>query len=178
MPSEEINALAPQDLLKGLGKAVAEEEARYFLRYWFGGEDLSDLPRRGWEEAQNWFFMREAWGPELQAEKLRHMIEASEHDPDYWEVLNYIAIHCHALRRRWPAMLADWDIEVRVGLRSRPPQPRGNRGQPRYAKDRRNEWIAGAFSGLQSLHTPVAITSPSFDFEASLAQPGMRRPGR
>ncbi len=38
-----------------------------------------------------------------------------------------------------------------MGLRSKPPQPRSNRGQPHYAKDRRNKWIAGAFSELASL---------------------------
>ena len=42
-------------------------------------------------------------------------------------------------------------IPYSLGPRPKPPQPRGNRGSPSYAKDRRNRWIAGAFSGLESL---------------------------
>ena len=42
-------------------------------------------------------------------------------------------------------------IPYSLGPRSKPPPPRGNRGPPNYAKDRRNRWIAGAFSGLESL---------------------------
>ena len=148
---EERHALIWEGKFGGLGEADAEAEARCFVRYYLGGADLSDLPGPSVEEALDWFAMREAWGPEFQADKLTNMIEASEHDPYYWEVLNDIAIQCHALRRRFPARLADWDIEVRLGLRSKPPPPRGNRGQPSYAKDRRNRWIAGAFSGLESL---------------------------
>ena len=79
---------------------------------------LSDIEPRRLEEARNWFGMRKEWGPELQAEKLRNMIDASERDLDYWEALHYIAIGCQDQRRRFPAMLADWDIEVRLGLRS------------------------------------------------------------
>lgn len=144
VPSEEINALAPQDLLKGLGKAAAEEEARYFVRYWFGGEDLSDTPPQGISEGHNWFAILEQWGPERQEEKLRNMIDASEQNPDYWDALTYIEVQLLCARIPWPDILADWELEVRMGLRSKPPA-RGNRGQPPYAKDRRNGWIAGAF---------------------------------
>ena len=148
---EERDALIWEGKFHGLSEVDAEEEARCFVRYYLGGADLSDLPRRTMEEALDWFRMREAWGPEFQADKLYNLIEASEHDPDAWEVLNYIIIHCHALRRRLPARLADWDMDVRLGLRSEPPQPRSNRGQPHYTKDRRNKWIAGAFSDLAFL---------------------------
>ncbi len=148
LPPKEHRALLRHDLFKGLARVAAEEEARYVVRYLLSGEDLSDIPPRGPLEAENWFAMREQWGAKRQAEKLRNMIAASERDPDYWTALNHIAIRLQAERRRWPAILADWDIEVRQGRRSKPAQPRGNRGQPSYTKDRRDLWIAYAFGVL------------------------------
>ena len=148
VPPEEHRALLHKDLFQGLAKGAVEEEARYVVRYLLSGVDLTDIPPRGPREAENWFAMREEWGARRQAEKLRNMIAASKHDPDYWTALNHVAIRIQAERRRWPAILADWDIEVRRGRRSKPPQPRGNKGQPAYAKDSRNLWIAYAFGVL------------------------------
>ena len=149
-PQEHLTLLC-EGLFKGLGKVDAEEEARYIVRYLLSGEDLSDIPTRGPREAQNWFEMREEWGAARQTEKLRNMIDASQHDLDYWTALNEIAIRIQEERQWWPAMLADWDIAVRRGTWSRPARVRGNQGQPHYAKDARNLWIAYVFRVLVHL---------------------------
>ena len=115
------------------------------------GADVSDVPPRGWEEGRDWLAMREEWGSELQAGKLRNMIEASDYDVDYWDALVYITMVFLAQRRPLPARLANWNIEILLGLRSRPRGRRGNRGQPPYVHDRRNDGIATGFSGLQTL---------------------------
>ena len=151
MSPQEHNALLCDGLFKGLGRAEAEEEARYVVRYLLSGEDLSDIPPRGAREARNWFAMREEWGAARQTEKLRNMIDASQHDLDYWTALNHIAIRIQEERRWWPAMLADWDIAVRRGMQSKPAQPRGKDGRSHYAKDARNLWIAYAFTLLVHL---------------------------
>ena len=148
---EEHDALLRDGLFRGLDKVAAEEEARYVVRYLLSGEDLSDIPPRGPREASNWFAMRDEWGAERQTEKLRSMIAASRHDLDYWTALNHIAIRIQEERRWWPAMLADWDIAVRRGTWSRPTRVRGNQGEPHYAKDARNLWIAYAFGILVDL---------------------------
>ena len=151
MAPHQHRALLREALFRGLDKVEAEEEARYVVRYLLSGKDLSDIPSRGPCEARNWFTMREAWGTARQTEKLRNMIDASQHDLDYWTALNHIAIRIQEERLWWPALLADWDIAVRRGMRSRPAQGRGNRGQPHYAKDARNLWIAYAFRVLVHL---------------------------
>ena len=151
MPPQEHNALLREGLFHGLDDVAAEEEARYVVRYLLAGEDLSDIPPRGPLEAQNWFAMRDEWGADRQAEKLRNMIAASRHDPDYSTALDHIAIRIQEERRWWPAMLADWDIAVRRGTWSKPARVRGNQGQPRYAKDARNLWIAYTFTLLVHL---------------------------
>lgn len=148
---EEHYALLREGLFKGLALVAVEEEARYVVRYLLSGEDLSDIAPRGPREAQNWFAMREEWGVRRQAQKLRHMIAASQQDIDYWIALNHIAIRIQEERRWWPPMLADWDIAVRQGFRSQPAQLRSNYGQPHYAKDSRNVWITYAFSVLVHL---------------------------
>ena len=149
--SEEVSAVWPKGLLAGMGRAEAEEEARLFLRYYLGGADLSDIDPRGWEEAKDWFATREKQRPEVQTERLRNMIEASDYDRDYWDALVYISMMFLAERKPLPARLAGWNIENLMELRHKPRRRRGNKGQPPYAKDRRNKWIAGTFSGLQSL---------------------------
>ncbi len=151
VPPREHNALLRKGLFKGLDRADAEEEARYVVRYLLSGEDLSDIPPRGPREARNWFEMREEWGAARQSEKLWNMIDASQHDLDYWTALNEIAIRIQEERHRWPAMLADWDIAVRRGTWSRPAQPRGKDGRPHYANDARNLWIAYTFTLLVQL---------------------------
>ena len=151
MTVEEHRALIRPGALKGLGKAEAEEQGRLTLRYLLAGADLSDVPPRGWEEGRDWFAMGEEWGPELQAVKLRNMIEASDYDVDYWNALMYIFMVFLAEHRPLPARLANWNIEIVLGLRSKPRGRRGNRGQPPYANDRVNDWIAYAVSELQIL---------------------------
>ena len=148
---QEHRALVHEGLFRGLDEAAAEEEARYVVRYVLSVADLSDIPPRGPLEAENWFAMRDEWGAARQTEKLRNMIAASRHNFDYWTALNHIAIRIQEERRWWPAMLADWDIAVRRGTRSKPAQPRGSHGLPHYAKDARNLWIAYAFSVLHHL---------------------------
>ena len=56
----------------------------------------------GPREARNWFEMREEWGAARQTEKLRNMIDASQHDLDYWTALNEIAIRIQEERRCGP----------------------------------------------------------------------------
>jgi len=147
----EHHVLLRDGLFRGLDKVAAEEEARYLVRYLLSGEDLSDIPPRGPLEARNWFAMRDEWGAERQTEKLRNMIAASRHDLDYWTALDHIAIRIQEERRWWPAMLADWDIAVRRGTWPRPAGVRGNHGEPPYAKNARNLWIAYAFGVLVDL---------------------------
>ena len=146
--AEEHYALLREGLFKGLGTVDAEEEARYVVRYLLSGEDLSDIAPRGPREAENWFAIREEWGVKRQAQKLCNMIAASQQDIDYWTALNHTAIRIQEERRWWPSVLADWDIAVRRGIRPKPSQPRGNQGQPPYAKDSRNVWITYTFSVL------------------------------
>lgn len=148
---QEHHALLREGLFEGLSKLDAEEEARYVLRYLLSGKDLSDISPRGPCEARNWFTMRKTWGAERQAEKLRNMIAASRHDSEYGIALDHIAIRYQEQRRPWPAPLADWDIAVRLGMWPTPARVRGNKGQPRYAKDARNLWIAYAFRLLVHL---------------------------
>ena len=95
--------------------------------------------------------MRDEWGAERQMEKLRAMIAASRYYPDYFIALEHVAIGIQERRLWWPDILADWDIAVRRGTWSKPARPRGNRGQPHYAKDVRNLWIAYAFGILVDL---------------------------
>lgn len=151
LPQEEHRALLRKGLLEELPTVDAQAEARLVVRYLLSGKDLSDIPPRGPREAEDWFAMRGEWGAVRQAEKLRNMIAASQYDIDYWIALNYIVIRIQVERRRWPAMLADWDVAVRRGLRSKPARARGNKGQPHYAKTARNQWIASAFSALVHL---------------------------
>ena len=142
--SEEIHAVVHEGMLMEMDKADAQELGRCFVELWFAGEDLSDIPWCGVEWANDWFATDEVWGSDGRAEMLLDLIDASDDDPDARDALNHIAIRLHAERRRWPGALADWDIEVRRGLRPKPAQRRGNRGQPPYAKDRRNRYIASA----------------------------------
>ena len=148
---QEHDALLREGLFHGLNDAAAEEEARCVVRYLLAGEDLSDIPPRGPQEAEDWFAMRDEWGAERQMEKLRRMIAASRYDPVYSTALNHVAIRIQEERRWWPAILADWDIAVRRGMWSRPAQPRGKDGRPHYAQDARNLWIAYTFTLLVHL---------------------------
>ena len=47
MSPQDHHTLLCEGLFKGMGRADAEEEARYVVRYLLSGEDLSDIPPRG-----------------------------------------------------------------------------------------------------------------------------------
>jgi len=145
---EEHDALLRAGLFQGIDRIAAEEEAHYVVRYLLSGEDLSDIAPRGSREAENWFAMRAEWGAELQTLKLHNMIAASEYDSEYRVALNHVAIRFQEKRLCWPAMLADWDIAVRQGTWREPARLRGNQGQPHYAQDSRNVWLAYSSSVL------------------------------
>ena len=151
VPSEEHYALLREGLFEGMDKVTAQEEATYVVLYLLHETDLSPIPWRGSIEADNWFEMRETWGEERQAEKLRNMIEASERDPDYWEALNCIAARLHKERRLFPHDLADWASRLHKGEVLRPPKLQSNKGQPHYANNSRDLWLAHVFSVLQFL---------------------------
>ena len=153
VPPEEHYALLREGLFKGMNKVAAQDEARYVVRYWLAGLDCSPIPWRGKREADNWFHLREDWGKKRQAEKLRNMIAAGEHDPDYWDALNLIATRLHEERRRFPAALADWASRLHRGKLhrgkiDRPRKKQSNEGQPPYANDVRNFAYADVFGLL------------------------------
>ena len=142
--TEEHYELLQKGLFDGLNKVDALEEARYVVRYWLHGADLEPIPWRGPIEADNWFELRETWGEERQAEKLRNMIAASADNPDYWQALNLIAARLHAERRRFLDDLAKWASRLHKREIDQPPKPQSDRGRPHYAYDARNWWFASA----------------------------------
>ena len=166
LPTEEHYALVPQGLFEGLNEVEAIEEACSVVRYWLHGRDLSPIPPRGLAEAEDWFAMGSTWGEKRQAEKLRAMIEASGHDPDYWEALNLIAVRLQANGVPFPDDLADWVIELHKwaidpcnsGL-EKPPQ---HKGKPYYANANRDGAIANVFDllgylGLESKEVRYSV---------------------
>ena len=142
--SEEHKALFREDLYEGWDKVSAEEDATFVVRYVLSGRHLLAIPPRGPREAKKWFAMREQWGAERQEEKLRNMIAASKHDPDYWEALDLIAARLHDEGDQFPRVLATWASEVHRG-RSKPRKRQSSQGKPHYANDVRNMWFARAF---------------------------------
>ena len=140
-PNQEFHALIHEGMLKGLEKDVAQETAMYVVRYWLAGEDLSDIPSRGVQDASDWCAAGAVWGPEFQDEMLLNLIAQSDRDPDARETLHHIQIQRHLEGQPWPAALIDWEIDVKRGKRRKPARRRGNRGQPAYAKGRRNQHI-------------------------------------
>ena len=87
-------------------------------------------------------------------EALRNYIQAAEHDPDYREALDRIAVWHHAQGRLFPVPLVDWAIRLHLGQRPTPPQPRGDQGRPAYAQANRNFAMAEVFHllGYLGLH--------------------------
>ena len=149
------NKLGKPGMFEGLNKVDRKEEAMYVVRYWLHGFDLSPISPRGSAEAENWFAMRNRWGEERQAEKLRAMIEASTQAPDYWKALHLISIRLHAEGELFPDDLADWAIEIhRQNIEeklNRPSKPQSNKGEPHYAYDVRNYMFADVFNLLEFL---------------------------
>ena len=87
------------------------------------------------------------------------MIEASKHDPDYWDALNWLVVLHRARGVPLPEDLEEWAIDLHKSqiraLRKNyphplvePPRPRSNEGSPRYAMDNRNSTFASAFGLL------------------------------
>ena len=126
----------------------AREEATYVVRYWIHGADINPLPWRGPVEADNWFELRDMWGAERQAQKLQNMIDASVHNPDYWQALNLIAARLHDERRQFPDDLATWASKLHKGELDPPAKPQSDRGRPHYAYEVRNSWFASTAACL------------------------------
>ena len=142
------NKLGKPGMFEGLNIVDRMEEAMNVVQYWLAGIDLSPIEWCGQAEAENWFAMRDNWGEERQAAKLREMIKASVHDPDYWEALNLVAISFLAKGEPLPDVLADWTIERLKENLAKPPKPRSNKGEPHYAHDVRNYQFAVVFDLL------------------------------
>ena len=151
VPSEEHYDLLREGLFKGMNKVDAGEEARYVVRYWTHGVSLDPIRGRGQAEANNWFKIGETWGEERQTEKLRAMIEASEHDPDYFDALNSLCVQFHEKAEPFPDALAAWAIAFHKDERPRPPKRQSNKGEPHYANVIRNSWFATTFELLRYL---------------------------
>ena len=79
---------------------------------------------------------------------MRNYIQASEHDPDYREALDGIAVWYLNQGRPFPAPLAAWAIQGHLGELQTPPKPRGDQGRPAYAQANRNFAMAEAFNLL------------------------------
>ena len=179
LPIEEHRALLREGLFEGLNEVEAIEEACFVLRYWLHGLHLSPIPPRGPTEAHYWYGIKALWGEKRQAEKLRAMIEASGHDPDYWEALNLIAVRLHANGVLFPDDLADWLIELHKwaidprnsGLK----KPAQHKGKPYYANDNRDSAIAHAFSllghlGLESKEVRYSVIADTLCQDNRLAR--------
>ena len=146
--TEEHYELLCNGLFDGLNKVDVHEEACFVVRYWLHEADIEPIPWRGPAEADGWFQIGEIWGEERQAEKLRNMIEASAHDPDYWQALNLIAARLHDERRQFPDALAEWASRFHKREIVPPPKRQSNRGEPHYANDMRTSWFASTASCL------------------------------
>ena len=162
VPSEEHDDLLREGLFKGMNRVDAEEEARYVVRYWTHGVRLDPIRGRGQAEVENWFKIGQEWGDERQTEKLRAMIAASEHDPDYWHVLNLLCVQFHEKAELLPPDLAAWAIALHKNDLTRPPKRQSHRGEPHYANVIRNFWFAETFAllcylGLGKMDSYAAI---------------------
>ena len=127
------------------------------------GFSVDPIPWRWESEAESYFQIGEHWrqhgGERKQAAKLRNMIEASKHDPDYWDALHWLVVLHRARGVPLPEDLEEWAIDLHKSqiraLRKNyphplvePPRPRSNEGSPRYAMDNRNSTFASAFGLL------------------------------
>ena len=145
VPAEEHQALLRPGLFEGLGPVAAQEEAVCVVRYWLHGFDWSLIPPRGPAIAAQWPLIESEFGAQRAEEALRNYIQASEHDPDYREALDGIAVWYLNQGRPFPAPLAAWAIQGHLGELQTPPKPRGDQGRPAYAQANRNVAMAAAF---------------------------------
>ena len=158
MPTAEHDDLLRPGLFKGLGKAAAQEEAAYVVRYWLHGSNWSLIAPRGPTIAANWPRIEPTFGAQRAEEALRNYIQASRHDPDYRQAVDHIAAWHHEQGRPFPAPLAAWAIQCHRGELPTPPKHRGDHGRPAYAQANRNFEMAGVFQllGYLGLHGKVA----------------------
>ena len=154
MPAEEHAALLRPGLFEDLDAVAAQEEADFVVRYWLHGFDWSPIAPRGPTIADEWHSIEPTFGAHRAEEALRNYIQADEHDPDYREALDRIAVWYHEQGRPFPAPLADWAIQRHLGELTTPPKPRGDQGRPAYAQANRNLAIAEVFNllGYLGLH--------------------------
>ena len=154
MPAGVHAALLRPGLFDGLDAVAAHEEADFVVRYWLHGFDWSPIAPRGPAIAAHWPFIESTHGAHRADEALRNYIQANEHDPDYQEALDGIAVWCHEQGLPFPAPLADWAIQRHLGELTTPPKPRGDQGRPAYAQANRNLAMAEVFNllGYLGLH--------------------------
>ena len=154
MPAEEHEALLCPGLFKGLGPVATPDEADFVVRYWLHGFDWSPIPPRGPAIADDWPLIESTFGAQRAEEALRNYIQASEHDRDYREALDCIAVWYHEQRRAFPAPLAEWAIQRHMGQLKTLRKPRGDQGRPAYAQANRNVAMAATFHllGYLGLH--------------------------
>ncbi len=125
-----------------------EKEAANTLRIVLHGANLSPIPPRGPGIGHLWFSTGPTFGEHRADEALRNFIEASTHDPDYWEAVTVITNRLIAEGRQLPEVLRSWFKDKNEGKRKAPPKTRGG---PPYANETRNTWIAYAESVLRDL---------------------------
>ena len=154
MPAGVHAALLRPGLFDGLDAVAAHEEADFVVRYWLHGFDWSPIAPRGSTIAAQWHSIEPKFGAQGTKEALRNYIQANEHDPDYREALDGIAVWYHEQGLPFPAPLADWAIQRHLGELTTPPKPRGDQGRPAYAQANRNLAMAEVFNllGYLGLH--------------------------
>ena len=143
-------------MLKNKDLVSQQERATEIAGKLLDGADLDVLPWLGPAIADGWFLLRyQGQGEErYDAEKLlRAMIEASG-DPDAWQALGAIAARLHEERRPFPDELATWAARVHRGELTAPPQRQSNKGEPPYARLRRDTLFVRVFVTLRFLGLP------------------------
>ena len=151
MPAEEHQALLRPGLFEGLDEVAAQEEADFVVRYWLHGFDWSPIAPRGPTIAADWPLIESTFGAQRAEEALRNYIQASEHDRDYREALDGIAVWYLKQRRLFPEPLDAWAIQRHMGQLKTLPKPQGDKGRPAYAQANRNFAMAEAFNLLEYL---------------------------
>ena len=162
-------------MLKDKDPVSQQEAATEIARELLSGADLDVAPWLGPAIADGWFLLRyQGEGEERHdAEKLlREMIEASG-DPDAWQALNAIAARLHEERRRFPDELATWAARVHRGEFTAPPQRQSNKGEPPYARLRRDTlfvrvFVTLRFLGLPKMKSYAAIAEASDVYERAV----------
>ena len=102
MPAEAHAALLRSGLFEGLDAVAAQEEADFVVRYWLHGFNWSPIAPRGATIAAQWHSIEPTFDAQRAEEALRNYIQASEHDPDYREALDRIAVWYHEQGRPFP----------------------------------------------------------------------------